>query len=140
MSIRSSIHLETVELFINTQIQACEICRLKEEKRNQLIKKSKLDFSESDQPAAQCKASAIESLHEDVLEAAKCTIEQIQLSLQQLEQHEIEIKNMSKRAELDIDDVLDLVLCKIIKLVSTKRRELKTQVITLDDIGLLKII
>jgi hypothetical protein len=35
---------------------------------------------------------------------------------------------MAKKADLDIDDVLDFLLAKIVKLISRKKREMKAQV------------
>jgi len=69
-----------------------------------------------------------ENSHDDLYEAAKHNVEQIQFSLQKILHYEKEIVNMSKKADLDIDDVLDFLLAKIMKLISRKKREMKAQV------------
>ena len=63
-----------------------------------------------------------------LFDAVKFDMDQIQLSLEQIEQNEKEVVMMSKKAELDIDDVLDSLLSRIVKLISKKKREMKAQV------------
>lgn len=113
------------------QIQACEVCQLKEERRGLLSKKvKKMIFSESTDHSVVCADDVIttESLSNGFFEAAKYNIEQIELSLQKARNYEDEIIHMSQRAEFDIDDVLDFLLSRIIKFISKKKREMKAQV------------
>jgi hypothetical protein len=115
------------------QIAACEICRQKEEKRSQLCKKVKtIDFiSEtiSQHSPDVCLDDAITcSETDDLYDTAKQNMEQIQSSLKKIQHYEKEIVNMAKKADLDIDDVLDFLLAKIVKLISRKKREMKAQV------------
>ena len=51
-------------------------------------------------------------------------MEQIQFSLQKIQHCEKEIVSMSAKADLDIYDVLDFLLAKIMKLISRKKREM----------------
>ena len=69
-----------------------------------------------------------ENSPDDLYEVAKHNMEKIQFSLQKIQHYEKEILNMSKKADLDIDDVLDFLLAKIMKLISKKKREMKVQV------------
>jgi hypothetical protein len=120
-------------IFCNLQIAACEICHQKEEKRSQLCKKVKtIDFiSEtiSQHSPDVCLDDAITcSETDDLYDTAKQNMEQIQSSLKKIQHYEKEIVNMAKKADLDIDDVLDFLLAKIVKLISRKKREMKAQV------------
>ena len=69
-----------------------------------------------------------ENSPDDLYEAAKQNMEQIQFSLQKIQHYEKEIVSMSTKADLDIDDVLDFLLTKIMKLISKKKRQMKIQV------------
>ena len=73
-------------------------------------------------------AITMENSPTSLFDAVKFDMDQIQLSLEQIEQNEKEVVMMSKKAELDIDDVLDSLLSKIVKLISKKKREMKAQV------------
>jgi hypothetical protein len=55
-------------------------------------------------------------------------MEQIRFSLRKIQYCEKEIVSMSAKADLDIEDVLDFLLAKIMKLISKKKREIKIQV------------
>jgi hypothetical protein len=68
-----------------------------------------------------------ENSPDDLYETAKQNMEQIQFSLQKIQHYEKEIVSMSTKADLDIDDVLDFLLAKIMKLISKKKREMKIQ-------------
>ena len=117
------------------QIAACEICRQKEERRNQLCKKVKTSIdcisetiSHSPDVCLDDAITCSENSPDDLYEAAKHNMEQIQFSLQKIQHYEKEIVSMSTKADLDIDDVLDFLLAKIMKLISKKKREMKIQV------------
>lgn len=114
------------------QIQACEVCQLKEERRGLLSKKvKKAVLNESSDQSVVCvddAVIAVESTSSGFFEAVKYNMEQIELSLQKTRNSEHEIIHMSQRAEFDIDDVLDFLLSKIIKFISKKKREMKAQV------------
>ena len=73
-------------------------------------------------------AITMENSPTSLFDAVKFDMDQIQLSLEQIEQNEKEVVMMSKKAELDIDDVLDSLLSRIVKLISKKKREMKAQV------------
>lgn len=72
---------------------------------------------------------AMQSSPGSLLEAAKFDMEQIQLLLEQIQHYEKEVMSMAKKAELDIDDVLDFLLSRIMKCISKKKREMKAEVI-----------
>ncbi len=62
-----------------------------------------------------------ENSPDDLYEAAKQNMEQIQFSLQKIQHYEKKIVSISTKADLDIDDVLDFLLAKIMKLIRKKK-------------------
>lgn len=107
------------------------MCRQKDEKRGQLNKKlKKISFCDSDHSTLCINDSlTVENSLSNLFEAAKFNIDQIELSLKQIQCHENEVNKMSKQADLDIDDVLDFFMSKIMKMISKKKRLMKAQVI-----------
>lgn len=116
------------------QVTACEICRHKEKRCNQLYKKAKtVDFvNDTSQSSDTCQDDITtgENPTNGIYETAKYSMEQIELCLQKIHHYELEVVNMSKTAEVEIDDTLDFLLAKIMKLISRKKREMKIQVFT----------
>ncbi|XP_032795210.2 uncharacterized protein LOC116931701 [Daphnia magna] len=113
-------------------VTACEICRHKEKRCNQLYKKAKtVDFvNDTSQSSDTCQDDITtgENPTNGIYETAKYSMEQIELCLQKIQHYELEVVNMSKTAEVEIDDTLDFLLAKIMKLISRKKREMKIQV------------
>lgn len=66
----------------------------------------------------------------NITDTVENNIEKLELLLLQLQGNEDRIIKMSRKAEEDIDDALDSLLSKIIKLISRKKREMKVQVNT----------
>lgn len=116
------------------QVTACEICRNKEERRSQLCKKLRTTSFNSEAGHSpetyQSDNVTVEIPTSGLYEAAIASMGQIQTCLQKIQHHETEVVDMSKSAELDIDDMLDYLLAKIMKLISRRKREMKIQVFT----------
>ncbi|XP_057381417.1 cytokine receptor-like factor 3 [Daphnia carinata] len=112
-------------------VTACEICGHKEKRCNQLYKKTKtVDFAnDTSQSSDTCQdVITSENPTSGLYETAKYSMEQIELCLKKIQHYEMEVMNMSKIAEVEIDDILDFLLAKILKLISRKKREMKIQV------------
>ncbi|KAI9553224.1 Cytokine receptor-like factor 3 [Daphnia sinensis] len=113
-------------------VTACEICRYKEKRCNQLYKKAKTadlanDTSQSSD-TCQDDITTGENPTNGLYETAKYSMEQVEQCLQKIQNYEVELVNMSKAADVEIDDMLDFLLAKIMKLISRRKREMKIQV------------
>lgn len=79
-------------------------------------------------PVADGTNSMLSSSIESTLESCKFQAEQLQMLFEDLGRNEQELLRLSERAQLDVDEMLDYLLSKIIKLISGKKREMRAQV------------
>ena len=112
-----------------SQIQSCETCLQKEDKRNFLAKKARTnetndDTSLIDLPAIETRNPPTYS----ALEKVQSTVKELERMLNLLQENEQCVLSMASKADQDIDDVLDHILSQIIKMISKKKKEMKGQV------------
>ena len=111
------------------------MCQQKEEKRNLAVKRWKQNSQpcshkiETEPSILAVDLCAIDVDKVSVLSDARSAVDQLQQTLQSLQQDEQNIIDAAKKAEEDIDNVLDHFLGQVIRMISRKKCHMKEQVI-----------